>query len=106
MDNDDASSSHVHSSTAHLDLSSPTSTDCYSVQPPGSTSPPQCGHAHMQTGRESSDESDGTSFTDEDVEDVGAEDQEDEEDQLITIGGAGIPIGSVSNFSIPISSEC
>jgi hypothetical protein len=46
----------------------------------------------------SGDESDGTSFTeDEEVEDVpGIDEAEDDEDRLILSGGAGIPIGPVS----------
>jgi RNA polymerase II subunit A small phosphatase-like protein len=50
---------------------------------------------------ESGDESDGTSFTeDEEVEDVpGIDEVEDDEDRLILSGGAGIPIGPVSAIS-------
>jgi hypothetical protein len=46
----------------------------------------------------SGDESDGTSFTeDEEVEDVpGIDEVEDDEDRLILSGGAGIPVGPVS----------
>jgi hypothetical protein len=54
-------------------------------------------HAHEPS---SGDESDGTSFTeDEEVEDVpGIDEAEDDEDRLILSGGAGIPIGPVSAF--------
>lgn len=63
------------------------------VQPPGST-----GEEVVQpkTQHDSSgDESDGTSFTeDEDVEEgPGIDEVEDDEDRLIMSGGAGIPIG-------------
>jgi RNA polymerase II subunit A small phosphatase-like protein len=65
------------------------------VQPPGSTGQPVV-HLHPPTAHDSAEESDGTSFTDEDDVDVGVEDPEDEEDRLISNGGAGIPIGPVS----------
>jgi len=65
------------------------------VQPPGSTGDDLV-HEHHARGRESGDESDGsTSFTDdEDLDDNGPiDDIEDEEERLIMNGGAGIPIG-------------
>ncbi|PCH36166.1 NIF-domain-containing protein [Wolfiporia cocos MD-104 SS10] len=66
------------------------------VQPPGSTGE-DIMHEHPQArGRESGDESDGsTSFTeDEELDEANAmEDIEDEEERLIMNGGAGIPIG-------------
>ena len=68
------------------------------VVPPGSTAGEvaqlRALHAHESSG----DESDGTSFTeDEEVEDVpGIDEAEDDEDRLILSGGAGIPIGPVS----------
>ena len=69
------------------------------VVPPGSTAEEvaqlRALHAHESS---SGDESDGTSFTeDEEVEDVpGIDEAEDDEDRLILSGGAGIPIGPVS----------
>ena len=67
------------------------------VVPPGSTAE-EVAHLRAQQAHEhsSGDESDGTSFTeDEEAEDAqGVE--EDDEDRLILSGGAGIPIGPVS----------
>ena len=69
------------------------------VVPPGSTADEvthlRALHSHDAS---SGDESDGTSFTEEeDVEDVpGIDEAEDDEDRLILSGGAGIPIGPVS----------
>jgi RNA polymerase II subunit A small phosphatase-like protein len=72
------------------------------VVPPGSTAE-EVAHLRAQQAHEpsSGDESDGTSFTeDEEVEDVhGVDEAEDDEDRLILSGGAGIPIGSVSASS-------
>ena len=69
------------------------------VVPPGSTAE-EVAHLRALQAHESSsgDDSDGTSFTeDEEVEDVpGIDEAEDEEDRLILSGGAGIPIGPVS----------
>ena len=69
------------------------------VVPPGSTAE-EVAHLRALQAHESSsgDESDGTSFTeDEEVEDVpGIDEAEDDEDRLILSGGAGIPIGPVS----------
>lgn len=66
------------------------------VVPPGSTAE-EVAHLRAQHAHEpsSGDESDGTSFTeDEEVEDVpGIDEAEDDEDRLILSGGAGIPIG-------------
>lgn len=66
------------------------------VVPPGSTAE-EVAHLRAQHAHEpsSGDESDGTSFTeDEEVEDVpGIDEVEDDEDRLILSGGAGIPIG-------------
>ncbi|KAI9442638.1 NIF-domain-containing protein [Lactarius indigo] len=66
------------------------------VVPPGSTAE-EVTHLRAQQAHEPSlgDESDGTSFTeDEEVEDVpGIDEAEDDEDRLILSGGAGIPIG-------------
>ncbi|KAA1471759.1 NIF-domain-containing protein [Dentipellis sp. KUC8613] len=61
------------------------------VQPPGSTGEEVAGVRAESSG----DESDGTSFTEEDEgeEGAGVEEAEDEEDRLIMSGGAGIPIG-------------
>jgi RNA polymerase II subunit A small phosphatase-like protein len=66
------------------------------VQPPGSTGD-DIVHDHSRAHtRDSGDESEGTSYTeDEDVDDH-LDDAEDEEDRLIMNGGAGIPIGPVS----------
>ncbi|KAH8994703.1 NIF-domain-containing protein [Lactarius hatsudake] len=66
------------------------------VVPPGSTAE-EVAQLRAQQAHEpsSGDESDGTSFTeDEEVEDVpGIDEAEDDEDRLILSGGAGIPIG-------------
>jgi carboxy-terminal domain RNA polymerase II polypeptide A small phosphatase len=69
------------------------------VQPPGSTGEP-VGHDHSRTHtlRDSGDESEGTSFTEEEDETHAMDEVEDEEDRLIMNGGAGIPIGPVSAF--------
>lgn len=66
------------------------------VQPPGSTGD-DIAHDHSRAHtRDSGDESEGTSYTeDEDVDDH-LDDAEDEEDRLIMNGGAGIPIGPVN----------
>jgi len=66
------------------------------VVPPGSTAEEVAHLRALQAHEPSSgDESDGTSFTeDEEVEDVpGIDEVEDDEDRLILSGGAGIPIG-------------
>ncbi|KAF8499603.1 NIF-domain-containing protein [Russula emetica] len=66
------------------------------VVPPGSTADEVTHLRALQSHEPSSgDESDGTSFTeDEEVEDVpGIDEVEDDEDRLILSGGAGIPIG-------------
>ncbi|KAF8482513.1 HAD-like domain-containing protein, partial [Russula ochroleuca] len=66
------------------------------VVPPGSTAEEVAQLRALQAHESSSgDESDGTSFTeDEEVEDVpGIDEAEDDEDRLILSGGAGIPIG-------------
>lgn len=66
------------------------------VQPPGSTGD-DIVHDHSRAHtHDSGDESEGTSYTeDEDVDDH-LDDAEDDEDRLIMNGGAGIPIGPVS----------
>jgi hypothetical protein len=73
------------------------------VVPPGSTAE-EVTHLRALQAHESSsgDESDGTSFTeDEEVEDVpGIDEVEDDEDRLILNGGAGIPIGPVSYMTL------
>ena len=69
------------------------------VVPPGSTAGEVAQLFARQAHEPSSgDESDGTSFTeDEEAEDVhGVDEAEDDEDRLILSGGAGIPIGPVS----------
>ncbi|THH08421.1 hypothetical protein EW146_g8995 [Bondarzewia mesenterica] len=65
------------------------------VQPPGSTGEDAVNQTRTQHDS-SGDESDGTSFTeDEDVEEgPGIDEVEDDEDRLIMNGGAGIPIGA------------
>jgi carboxy-terminal domain RNA polymerase II polypeptide A small phosphatase len=66
------------------------------VVPPGSTAE-EVAQLRAQQLHESGDESDGTSFTEEEAEDVpGIDEAEDDEDRLIQNGGAGIPIGPVS----------
>ena len=75
------------------------------VVPPGSTAE-EVAHLRALQAHESSsgDESDGTSFTeDEEVEDVpGIDEAEDDEDRLILSGGAGIPIGPVSAMTFVV----
>lgn len=71
------------------------------VVPPGSTAEEVAQLRALQSHEPSSgDESDGTSFTeDEEAEDVpGIDEVEDDEDRLILSGGAGIPIGPVSGI--------
>ncbi|KAH9963822.1 hypothetical protein BC827DRAFT_1128381 [Russula dissimulans] len=65
------------------------------VVPPGSTAEEVAQLRALQAHESSGDESDGTSFTEEEeVEDVpGIDEAEDDEDRLILNGGAGIPIG-------------
>jgi RNA polymerase II subunit A small phosphatase-like protein len=66
------------------------------VQPPGSTGDDTT-HDHSRTHtRDSGDESEGTSYTEDDDVDDHLDDAEDDEDRLILNGGAGIPIGPVS----------
>lgn len=72
------------------------------VQPPGSTDGSTT--VQKQNLPSEEEESEGTSFTEDDDQDLHV-DEEDEEDKLILNGGAGIPIGPVSspslvNFSI------
>jgi len=76
------------------------------VQPPGSTGD-GVAHDHSRAHtHDSGDESEGTSYTeDEDVDDH-LDDAEDEEDRLIMNGGAGIPIGPVSVFLVFYMSLC
>lgn len=69
------------------------------VQPPGSTGEDVMHDQVLGRGRDSGDESDGsTSFTeDEELDEANAiDDIEDEEERLIMNGGAGIPVGPVS----------
>jgi len=74
------------------------------VQPPGST-----GDTIIRTHtRDSSEESDGTSFTDDEGEERRAYDEQAEEARLIRNGGAGIPIsadGSPKPLLPPIAAE-
>jgi hypothetical protein len=60
------------------------------VQPPGST-----GDQVVRTHTQDSEDSDGTSYTDDDGEDRHMLDEQDEEERLIRNGGSGIPIGPV-----------
>lgn len=60
------------------------------VQPPGST-----GDQMVRTNTHDSEDSDGTSYTEDDVDDRHMLDEQDEEERLIRNGGSGIPIGSV-----------
>lgn len=62
------------------------------VQPPGSTGEPI---ARIPT--RDSDDSDATSYMDDDGEDMHVFDEQAEEERLIRNGGAGIPIGPVSS---------
>lgn len=61
------------------------------VQPPGSTGDPIV----RTLTRDSTDESDGTSFTDDEGDDHHAMDEQAEEERLIKNGGSGTPIGPV-----------
>ncbi|KAF8919958.1 HAD-like domain-containing protein [Mucidula mucida] len=69
------------------------------VVPPGATGTINKRHSHVPTTNGDGDESEGTSFTEEeDPEDLNNVDElEDEEDRLIMNGGAGIPIGPDGN---------
>ncbi|KAI0283809.1 hypothetical protein BC826DRAFT_973645, partial [Russula brevipes] len=84
---------HVVPPTAKSETGGVTSS---AVVPPGSTAEEvaqlRALHPHESS---SGDESDGTSFTeDEEVEDVpGVDEAEDDEDRLVLSGGAGIPVG-------------
>jgi RNA polymerase II subunit A small phosphatase-like protein len=60
------------------------------VQPPGST-----GDHIIRTNTHDSEDSDGTSYTDDEGEDRRMQDEQDEEERLIRSGGSGIPIGPV-----------
>ncbi|KAJ7287601.1 protein phosphatase [Mycena rebaudengoi] len=60
------------------------------VQPPGSTGGELVARTHT---RDSSEESDGTSFTDDEGDDRHALDEQAREEILIRNGGVGIPIG-------------
>jgi RNA polymerase II subunit A small phosphatase-like protein len=65
------------------------------VQPPGSTGE-GVAHDHSRAHtHDSGDESEGTSYTEDDDVDEHIDDAEDDEDRLIMNGGAGIPIGPV-----------
>jgi len=59
------------------------------VQPPGST-----GDQVVRTNTHDSEDSDGTSYTDDEGEDRHMLDEQDEEERLIRNGGSGIPIGT------------
>ncbi|KAF7321330.1 FCP1-like proteiny domain-containing protein [Mycena kentingensis (nom. inval.)] len=60
------------------------------VQPPGSTGDSGIARTHT---RDSSEESDGTSFTDDDADERRVFDEQANEERLIRNGGAGIPVG-------------
>ena len=80
------------------------------VQPPGSTGDTTVHHEKSHTrdsivipsnGSGEGDESESTSFTeDEDID--GLDDLEDEEEKLIMDGGVGIPVGPVSSSLYPV----
>ncbi|RDB16659.1 Uncharacterized protein C2F7.02c [Hypsizygus marmoreus] len=64
------------------------------VQPPGSTGTPPAEVTRTHTHDSSSgDESDGTTYTDDEGEDRQMAEEQDEEERLIKNGGSGIPIG-------------
>jgi len=63
------------------------------VQPPGSTGDPIV-RTHT---RDSSEDSEGTSFTDDEGDDRRALDEQAQEERLIRNGGSGIPIGPDGN---------
>ena len=70
------------------------------VQPPGSTGEESVHNHSRRNSRDLGDETDGsTSFTDDDELEEGTpvDEIEDEEERLIMQGGAGIPIGPVSD---------
>jgi RNA polymerase II subunit A small phosphatase-like protein len=69
------------------------------VQPPGSTGDAH-GHPPTHAARESGEESEGTSYTDDEGDEVGVD--EEEEDTLILNGGVGIPIGPVSDICVSL----
>lgn len=68
------------------------------VQPPGSTGD-LIARTHT---RDSSEDSDGTSFTDDEGDDRRALDEQAQEERLIKNGGSGIPIGPVRRIPRPI----
>ncbi|KAJ6586857.1 protein phosphatase [Mycena vulgaris] len=74
------------------------------VQPPGST-----GELIARTHtRDSSEDSDGTSFTDDEGDDRRAMDEQAQEERLIKNGGSGIPIGPPipqPDFIVPVEIE-
>lgn len=65
------------------------------VQPPGST-----GDQVVRTNTHDSEDSDGTSYTDDEGEDRHMLDEQDEEERLIRNGGSGIPIGAVRPLTL------
>lgn len=70
------------------------------VQPPGSLGT-EIVHTHVH---DSSDDSDHTSFTDDEGELHPIQDEADEEERLIRAGGSGIPVGPVrfpNHFVLP-----
>lgn len=69
------------------------------VQPPGSTGAIII--QEKQHNHPSDNDSDRTSFTEEDDLD-GIDEQEDDEDKLILSGGAGIPVGPVRSLPFPL----
>ena len=77
------------------------------VVPPGATGTVSKRHSHVpSTNGDDGEESEASSVTDEYVDDLnGADEIEDEEDRLIMNGGAGIPIGPVSSYTLCILSR-
>ena len=72
------------------------------VQPPGSTgsSPGEIVRAHTHDTASTGDESDGTTYTDDEGEERQIAMDQDEEDRLIKNGGSGIPIGPVRERAV------
>lgn len=76
------------------------------VQPPGSTgsAPGEIVRAHTHDTASTGDESDGTTYTDDEGEERQIAMDQDEEDRLIKNGGSGIPIGPVRELVVFVTS--
>ena len=76
------------------------------VQPPGSTgsAPGEIARAHTYDTGSTGDESDGTTYTDDEGEERQIAMDQDEEDRLIKNGGSGIPIGPVRERVVFVTS--